>query len=67
VSFPQNDYNRQKIYPNEKWEFFKIGIYIVKSRMPRSADQWKEKELSATVSGQKKAVIGKHDPSDKSD
>jgi hypothetical protein len=41
---------RQKaasLYPNEKWEFLEQGIYIPKSRMPRSAEQINtlEKEL----------------------
>ena len=27
------------LYPHEKWELLENGIYIAKSRMPRSADQ----------------------------
>jgi len=27
------------LYPHEKWEFLENGIYIAKSRMPRSAEQ----------------------------
>ena len=35
------------LYPHEKWEFLENGIFIAKSRMPRSAEQINilEKEL----------------------
>jgi len=35
------------LYPNEKWEMLEAGIFIAKSRMPRSAEQINtlEKEL----------------------
>ena len=29
----------QALYPHEKWEFLEDGIFIAKSRMPRSAEQ----------------------------
>jgi hypothetical protein len=37
----------RNLYPNEKWEPLEKGIYIAKSRMPRSAEQINilEKEL----------------------
>ena len=37
----------QRLYPNEKWKFLEPGIYIAKSRMPRSMEQINtlEKEL----------------------
>jgi len=37
----------RKLYPHEKWELLENGIFIAKSRMPRSAEQIHtlEKEL----------------------
>jgi hypothetical protein len=28
------------LYPSEKWEFSEVGIYIAKSRLPKSTDQY---------------------------
>ena len=48
----------QGLYPNEKWEFLETGIYIAKSRMPRSAEQINtlEKELR-----QARILVGRGD------
>jgi hypothetical protein len=47
------------LYPHEKWEVLEVGIFIAKSRMPRSAEQINilEKELRQVEERYKEARV----------